>query len=77
MTQPKDANGMNQQQCCLCGAASPMTKTNYTLISTKHQWRMELRTEEDGSRVPCWYCPSCWQVAKRTRSTPAKHNSSP
>lgn len=69
---PTHDTDQNQQLCCVCGAASPITQTNYTLISPKHQWRMELRTVDGGGRAPFWYCPTCWQAMKRTRSTQPK-----
>lgn len=58
----------NQQRCSVCRAVSPVTQTNYTLISPKHQWRMEIRTMEDGSKEPMWYCPDCWSAMKRSRA---------
>lgn len=68
MAESKNFDELNQQCCCVCRAISPMTHTNYTLISPKHQWRMTLRTAEDGSREPMWYCPECWRVTKQSRA---------
>lgn len=58
-----------QQSCCVCHDVSPITNTNYTLISPKHQWRMELRANEQGEREPYWYCPTCWQRLREQRNS--------
>jgi hypothetical protein len=59
----------NRQVCCVCGATSPITQTNYTLISPKHQWRIELVVGDDGRKEPRWYCPDCWQKLKHVRQS--------
>lgn len=74
---PDDEAVPNQQQCCVCHAVSPITQTNYTLISPKHQWRMELRVGSDGRKEPLWYCPLCWDITKRVRSTSSKRPPDP
>lgn len=47
--------------CSVCRMKSPETTTNYTLISTRHAWRMILDQRPDGRRDPIWFCPKCWQ----------------
>lgn len=69
-----DDEDEKQQICSLCREASPITQTNFTLISNKHQWRMELVCGADGHKEPRWYCPECWQKLKQIRvgSAPAR-----
>jgi hypothetical protein len=65
----KEGSQTTKQECCICRAESPMTQTNYTLISSRHQWRMELKTDENGRKEPHWYCPTCWSRVKQVRQT--------
>ncbi|MGC4063428.1 MAG: hypothetical protein QM784_01990 [Polyangiaceae bacterium] len=67
MINDDDDQVTTKQQCCVCRAESPLTNTNYTLISPRHQWRMELRTDEHGNKEPLWYCPHCWERMKQAR----------
>ena len=55
--------------CVRCGAHSPPTETNYTLISPSHGWRCIRRLDDEGNRVLEWFCPSCW--AKQRDKNPA------
>jgi hypothetical protein len=50
-----------------CGRESPETDTDYTLISSKHAWRLIKQKGPDGSVRVEWRCPSCWAAHKRTR----------
>jgi hypothetical protein len=54
-------------RCVGCGASSPQTETNYTLISSRHGWRLSLRTTPDGKRHSEWRCPSCWSAFRAKR----------
>lgn len=49
------------QTCVDCGAKSPQTETNYTLISSRYGWRLSLETLADGRRASFWRCPVCWE----------------
>ena len=46
--------------CVDCGTESPVTETNYTLISARHGWRLTLGQDKTGARVMQWRCPACW-----------------
>lgn len=68
----RDVDDLDKQQVCsLCRAVSPVTQTNYTLISSKYQWRMEVISGADGQKEPRWYCPDCWQKLKQIRGASA------
>lgn len=54
------------QKCDQCGVVSPPTETNFTLIGSKHAWRMLLGKGADGKKQPLWYCPKCWEKRKGT-----------
>jgi hypothetical protein len=56
-------------QCIDCGARSPVTNTNYTLISSKG-WRLTLLNTGDGKRRGEWRCPTCWEKHKARNSMP-------
>jgi hypothetical protein len=47
-------------RCRDCGAQSPPTETNYTLISQRHGWRLVFFADESGRRIAEWRCPKCW-----------------
>src|SRR5579872_3339909 len=56
---------MGERQTCVdCGILSPETDTNYTLIGSRHGWRLTRRIESDGSAVAEWRCPPCWRAYK-------------
>ena len=56
---------MSQQQACVdCRASSPLTETNYTLISSRHGWRLNRKRVSEGKFVMEWRCPSCWSRFK-------------
>jgi len=65
MESDDDREQGKQQRCGGCGAVSPATQTNYTLISPKHAWRMVIESLPTGRREPAWYCPKCWERQKR------------
>lgn len=51
-------------QCVDCGKVSPPTETNYTLISSRHGWRLTIERDENGARKTTWRCPQCWLAHK-------------
>jgi hypothetical protein len=51
--------------CVDCHVQSPPTDTNYTLISSRHGWRLTVTPESSGQRIPEWRCPKCWERHKR------------
>jgi hypothetical protein len=55
-----DGDEKKGHTCVDCGTTSPVTETNYTLISARHGWRLTLGTDDQGSRVMLWRCPTCW-----------------
>jgi hypothetical protein len=50
----------DKPRCIDCGAESPQTNTNYTLISQQHGWRLAIEADISGRRVATWRCPKCW-----------------
>jgi hypothetical protein len=58
--------------CKDCGAVSPQTETNYSLISQRHRWRLVLFSDESGRRVAEWRCPSCWSLHRDAKRTSAR-----
>lgn len=57
----------DRQTCVACGAQSPPTETNYTLISSQFGWRLSRETKADGSFQMEWRCPKCWEAHKRAK----------
>ena len=58
-------------QCVDCGMASPMTNTNYTLIS-QTGWRLT-RAQHEGKVAMEWRCPACWaRMRGQTKDKDAK-----
>jgi hypothetical protein len=55
-------------QCTDCGAQSPTTDTNYTLISQRHGWRLVFHGDESGRRIAQWRCPQCWTRHRDSKS---------
>ena len=55
-----DGEEKTSHTCVDCGTTSPVTETNYTLISARHGWRLTLAQDEKGVRVMQWRCPTCW-----------------
>ena len=60
MTDIGDDDEKRSHTCVDCGTTSPVTETNYTLISARHGWRLTLGQDEKGARVMQWRCPNCW-----------------
>ena len=58
----------DRQTCVDCNILAPETDTNYTLIGSRHGWRLTRRVEPDGRAVPEWRCQACWRVYKATSS---------
>ncbi|MFO0551299.1 MAG: hypothetical protein U0271_23115 [Polyangiaceae bacterium] len=63
-----DDEDVFRRQCVGCGAWSPATRTQHTLISARFGWRLTRRTGDDGKIVVEWRCPTCF--AKLRSSTP-------
>jgi hypothetical protein len=67
---------MTRRTCADCGATSPETQTQYTLIA-KYGWRV-VRTHGVGQVGIEWRCPTCWaqyksrQPATGTATRPTK-----
>jgi hypothetical protein len=55
-----DGDQKNVRQCVDCGALSPETETNYTLISSRHGWRLTRSFDAEGRKIMEWRCPPCW-----------------
>lgn len=53
--------------CVDCGAQSPETDTNFSLVSAEHGWRFATRRGPDGGVIVEWRCPTCWQAYKQQR----------
>jgi hypothetical protein len=54
-----------QHRCVGCNAVSPPTETNYTLISSRHGWRLDRSVDDNGQKTLRWYCPTCWQRQRK------------
>lgn len=57
----------NVRLCVSCGTSSPQTESSYTLISSRHGWRLSPRVDANGKKVMEWRCPPCWE-RHRSRS---------
>ncbi len=60
----EDSPRDSRNRCVDCGAASPATETNYTLISQRHGWRLTRSVDRDGRKIAEWRCPQCWMRHK-------------
>jgi len=58
-----------ENRCVDCGKEPPETETEYTLISSRHGWRLTRGADLNGQRVMEWRCPACW-LAHRKKNTP-------
>ena len=64
---PRPANypiGMDDRICAHCGTPAPATETAYTLISSRHGWRLQYEVDARGERQPKWWCGDCWRRRK-------------
>jgi hypothetical protein len=53
--------------CCIdCGAPSPTLDEGMTLRSTLG-WRLMREKLADGTIVPVWRCPQCWEKHKERK----------
>jgi hypothetical protein len=52
-----------EEKCVGCGAAPPKLEEEQTLRSTLG-WRLVFEKAPDGTTVPIWRCPTCWQKKK-------------
>lgn len=55
------------RECVDCKTRSPETETSYTLISSRHGWRLSRNFDARGQRVMQWRCPNCWSRYKEKR----------
>jgi hypothetical protein len=55
------------ETCVGCQKQSPLTETDYTLISTNFGWRLTRKVSAEGTLVLEWRCPACWSEYKRSR----------
>jgi hypothetical protein len=63
---PDSLDAVEQRTCTDCGARAPTTRSNYTLISASHGWRLSSRRGRPGEKPLLeWRCPGCW-TAYRT-----------
>jgi hypothetical protein len=62
--EPAHSGHKNVRECVECGTKSPETETNYTLISSRHGWRLTRSFDAEGRRVMQWRCPNCWNNFK-------------
>jgi hypothetical protein len=51
--------------CVDCNKTSPPTRTEHTLLSAEHGWRLHKGQSTDGTVVMQWRCPTCWRNYKR------------
>lgn len=65
-----DSNNEGRNRCVDCGAMSPLTQTNYTLISPRHGWRLTRGVDKEGRKLAEWRCPQCWVRHKSPSSAP-------
>ena len=57
------------EECCVdCKAVSPQLDEEHTLRSSLG-WRLTFERQPDGTNMPTWRCPACWQ-RKKTASKP-------
>jgi hypothetical protein len=54
-------------RCIDCDIIQPQTETNYTLISSRHGWRLTRSFDAEGKKVLEWRCPSCWAAFRDRR----------
>jgi len=57
----------DQRQCAGCRIHAPRTPSAYTLISASHGWRLSIRKDREGNRIPEWLCPTCWSAHRKLR----------
>jgi hypothetical protein len=58
------------QVCVDCKRVSPPTRSEHTLLSATHGWRLQRVQNPDGSLVLQWRCPACWSRRKQSQATP-------
>jgi hypothetical protein len=65
-----DEANQGRNRCIDCGALSPATQTNYTLISPRHGWRLSRVVDKEGRKIAEWRCPHCWARHKSPATPP-------
>lgn len=56
------APASKRHHCVDCGALSPETSANFTLISAQFGWRLYRAKNERGELTLDWRCPGCWET---------------
>jgi hypothetical protein len=59
--------------CHDCKRPSPTGPSDFTLISSKHGWRLARERQNDGTSAPVWRCPDCWQAYRARRLESGEH----
>ena len=67
-----DQSRLNARECVTCGTYSPSTESSYTLISSKHGWRLT-QAFEGGKRKMEWRCPTCWEAYRAEQRRAASY----
>jgi len=62
--------GSDISPCVDCGKAPPPTETAYTLIGSKHGWRLVKRPVDDDAPLLEWWCADCWRKQRLLSSYP-------
>jgi len=57
------------KRCVDCGLAAPKAETNYTLVSSRHGWRLTIVTDAAGRKTSELRCPNCWAKHRLARGT--------
>jgi hypothetical protein len=65
----------SRETCVDCKKQSPETETNYTLIGSRHGWRLSREKLPDGKVLVEWRCADCWKLHKATQSESAGRQS--
>jgi hypothetical protein len=57
-------------RCIDCNRPTPPTRSEQTLLSAAHGWRLTRAQNPDGSVTMQWRCPMCWSRHKKSLATP-------
>jgi len=63
----------DERHCVDCGLAAPRTETNYTLISSRHGWRLTIVTDQGGRKSSALRCPACWAKYRQPGRAASDH----
>jgi hypothetical protein len=65
--EPEPETRRVDRRCVGCASNAPLV-SSFTLISSKHGWRLHRARSEESARMD-WFCPTCWAARRHVEAS--------